>query len=117
MLTTRSKKAFSEDSGPPAFPHCCSVPHLAFSLPPPGNTCQNGLLPALVRPTLPSVQTSLSMKQFLPIPLDTASTVGLFPGFNTVSVVFHLFASRALLAAARRGSTLAEVTLQRLAAV
>ncbi|XP_037532448.1 zinc finger protein 385D [Nematolebias whitei] len=52
-----------------------------------GNTCQNGLLPALVRPTLPSVQTSMSMKQFLPIPLETASTVGLFPGFNTMDPV------------------------------
>lgn len=63
------------------------VHHVAFALPPAGNTCQNGLMPALVRPTLPAVQTSLAMKQFLPIPLDTASAVSLFPGFNTVSVI------------------------------
>ncbi|XP_041798892.1 zinc finger protein 385D isoform X1 [Chelmon rostratus] len=52
-----------------------------------GNTCQNGLMPALVRPTLPAVQTSLGMKQFLPFPLDTASAVRLFPGFNTMDPV------------------------------
>ncbi|XP_027868439.1 zinc finger protein 385D [Xiphophorus couchianus] len=52
-----------------------------------GNTCQNGLMPALVRPTLPAVQTSLGMKPFLPIPLDTASAVSLFPGFNTMDPV------------------------------
>ncbi|KAG7216481.1 hypothetical protein INR49_001967 [Caranx melampygus] len=52
-----------------------------------GNTCQNGLMPALVRPTLPAVQTSLGMKQFLPFPLETASAVSLFPGFNTVSLL------------------------------
>lgn len=64
-----------------------AVQHVVFALPPAGNTCQNGLMPALVRPTLPAVQTSLAMKQFLPIPLDTASAVSLFPGFNTVSVI------------------------------
>ncbi|XP_029359738.1 zinc finger protein 385D isoform X1 [Echeneis naucrates] len=52
-----------------------------------GNTCQNGLMPALVRPTLPAVQTSLGMKQFLPFPLETASAVSLFPGFNTMDPV------------------------------
>ncbi|XP_008429218.1 zinc finger protein 385D isoform X3 [Poecilia reticulata] len=52
-----------------------------------GNTCQNGLMPALVRPTLPAVQTSLGMKPFLPIPLDTASAISLFPGFNTMDPV------------------------------
>ncbi|KAL7393842.1 hypothetical protein ABVT39_016809 [Epinephelus coioides] len=52
-----------------------------------GNTCQNGLMPALVRPTLPAIQTSLGMKQFLPFPLDTASAVSLFPGFNTMDPV------------------------------
>ncbi|XP_037641486.1 zinc finger protein 385D isoform X2 [Sebastes umbrosus] len=52
-----------------------------------GNTCQNGLMPTLVRPTLPAVQTSLGMKQFLPFPLDTASAVSLFPGFNTMDPV------------------------------
>ncbi|MEQ2302286.1 hypothetical protein AMECASPLE_005221 [Ameca splendens] len=50
-----------------------------------GNTCQNGLMPTLMRPTLPAVQNSLGIKQFLPIPLDTASAVSLFPGFNTGS--------------------------------
>ncbi|XP_014910178.1 zinc finger protein 385D-like isoform X1 [Poecilia latipinna] len=52
-----------------------------------GNTCQNGLMPALVRPTLPTVQTSLGMKPFLPIPLDTTSAARLFPGFNTMDPV------------------------------
>ncbi len=65
----------------------CAVQHVAFALPPTGNTCQNGLMPALVRPTLPAVQTSLAMKQFLPFPLDTSSAVRLFPGFNTVSLI------------------------------
>ncbi|XP_008429217.1 zinc finger protein 385D isoform X2 [Poecilia reticulata] len=44
-------------------------------------------MPALVRPTLPAVQTSLGMKPFLPIPLDTASAISLFPGFNTMDPV------------------------------
>ncbi|XP_026172329.1 zinc finger protein 385D isoform X2 [Mastacembelus armatus] len=44
-------------------------------------------MPALVRPTLPAVQTSLGMKQFLPFPLDTPSAVSLFPGFNTMDPV------------------------------
>ncbi|CAB1438987.1 unnamed protein product [Pleuronectes platessa] len=44
-----------------------------------GNTCQNGLLPALMRPSLPSIQAALGMKQFLPFPLETASAVSLFP--------------------------------------
>lgn len=61
-----------------------AVQHVAFAPPPAGNTCQNGLMPALVRPTMPAVQTSLGMKHFLPFPLDTA--VRLFPGFNTVSL-------------------------------
>nr|XP_020496047.1 zinc finger protein 385D [Labrus bergylta] len=52
-----------------------------------GNTCQNGLLPALMRPTLPAVQTSLGMKQFLPFPLDAASAVRLFPGFSAMDPV------------------------------
>ncbi|XP_028984691.1 zinc finger protein 385D isoform X2 [Betta splendens] len=52
-----------------------------------GNACHNGLMPALVRPALPSVQTSLAMKQFLPFPLDAASAVSLFPGFNTMDPV------------------------------
>ncbi|XP_047455218.1 zinc finger protein 385D [Mugil cephalus] len=52
-----------------------------------GNTCQNGLMPALVRPALPTIQTSLGMKQFLPIPLDTASAVSLFPGFSAMDPV------------------------------
>ncbi|KAI9513711.1 hypothetical protein NQZ68_040289 [Dissostichus eleginoides] len=47
-----------------------------------GNTCQNGLMPTLVRPTLPGIQTSLGMKQFFPFPLDTAAAISLFQGFN-----------------------------------
>ena len=68
-------------------PVCVPVQHAAFALPPAGNTCQNGLMPALVRPILPAVQTSLAMKQFLPFPLDTASAVSLFPGFSAVSLL------------------------------
>ncbi|KAF7662272.1 hypothetical protein LDENG_00239200 [Lucifuga dentata] len=52
-----------------------------------GNTCQNGLMPALLRPALPTMQPSLGVKQFLPFPLDTASAVSLFPGFNTMDPV------------------------------
>ncbi|XP_041648440.1 zinc finger protein 385D isoform X2 [Cheilinus undulatus] len=44
-------------------------------------------MPTLMRPTLPAVQTSLGIKQFLPFPLDTASAVRLFPGFNTMDPV------------------------------
>ncbi|XP_034730556.1 zinc finger protein 385D [Etheostoma cragini] len=52
-----------------------------------GNTCQTGLMPTLLRPTLPAIQTSLGMKQFLPFPLDTATAMSLFPGFNTMDPV------------------------------
>ncbi|XP_060936849.1 zinc finger protein 385D [Limanda limanda] len=51
------------------------------------NSCQNGLMPALMRPTLPSIQAALGMKQFLPFPLETASAISLFPGFNTMDPV------------------------------
>ncbi|KAK6326236.1 hypothetical protein J4Q44_G00018810, partial [Coregonus suidteri] len=62
-----------------------------------GNACQNGLLPTLIRPALPTVQQSLGMKQFqFPFPLDTASAVSLFPGFGTMdpvqkAVMHHTF--------------------------
>ncbi|XP_034067377.1 zinc finger protein 385D isoform X2 [Gymnodraco acuticeps] len=52
-----------------------------------GNTCQNGLMPTLVRPTLPGIQTSLGMKQFFPFPLDTAAAISLFQGFNAMDPV------------------------------
>ncbi|XP_034384831.1 zinc finger protein 385D [Cyclopterus lumpus] len=52
-----------------------------------GNTCQNGLMPTLMRPTLPAVQTSLGMKQFLPFPLDATAAVRLFPRFNAMDPV------------------------------
>ncbi|KAJ4931360.1 hypothetical protein JOQ06_025657 [Pogonophryne albipinna] len=57
--------------------HCRLIPHIS-----PGNTCQNGLMHTLVRPTLPGIQTSLGMKQFFPFPLDTAAAISLFQGFN-----------------------------------
>uniref|UniRef100_A0A3Q4A9B3 C2H2-type domain-containing protein n=1 Tax=Mola mola TaxID=94237 RepID=A0A3Q4A9B3_MOLML len=57
------------------------------SFPPTGNTFQNGLMPTLMQPTMPALQTSLGIKQFLPFPLDTASAVRLFPGFNTMDLV------------------------------
>ncbi|XP_031723186.1 zinc finger protein 385D isoform X1 [Anarrhichthys ocellatus] len=52
-----------------------------------GNTCQNGLMPTLMRPTLPAVQTSLGMKHFLPFPLDTPTAASLFTGFNAMDPV------------------------------
>ncbi|XP_072316821.1 zinc finger protein 385D [Eucyclogobius newberryi] len=54
-----------------------------------GTSCQHGLMPALVRPPLPSAvqQPSLALKQFLPFPLDTGSALSLFPGFNTMDPV------------------------------
>lgn len=71
--------------------------YVAFALPPTGNTCQNGLMPTLVRPTLPGIQTSLGMKQFFPFPLDTATAISLFQGFNAVSLIFILYLSHDLL--------------------
>ncbi|XP_068426310.1 zinc finger protein 385D isoform X2 [Clinocottus analis] len=54
-----------------------------------GNTCQSGLMPTLMRPTLPAVQNSLGMKQFLPFPFDATTAVSLFPGFNTSQALAH----------------------------
>lgn len=51
-----------------------------------GNSCQNGLVPTLMRPNVSTVPASLGMKHFLPFPLDNAAAVRLFPGFNTVSL-------------------------------
>ncbi|XP_058037889.1 zinc finger protein 385D isoform X4 [Ahaetulla prasina] len=47
-----------------------------------GGTCQSPALPALVRPSIPSLPPSLDLKPFLPFPLDTAAAVNLFPNFN-----------------------------------
>ncbi|KAI9999839.1 hypothetical protein NQD34_011682 [Periophthalmus magnuspinnatus] len=54
-----------------------------------GTSCQNGLMPTLVRPPLASAvqQPSLALKQFLPFPLDAGSALSLFPGFNTMDPV------------------------------
>ncbi|XP_072548553.1 zinc finger protein 385D isoform X2 [Salminus brasiliensis] len=49
-----------------------------------GNACQSGLLP-LVRAPLP-VQSSLRLKQFLPLALDT-SPLNLVPGFSAMDPV------------------------------
>ncbi|KAJ8415923.1 hypothetical protein AAFF_G00404800 [Aldrovandia affinis] len=51
-----------------------------------GNACQNAILPALVRPVLPTLQPSLDMKQFLPFSLDAATTLNLFPNFSASMV-------------------------------
>ncbi|XP_066571810.1 zinc finger protein 385D isoform X3 [Amia ocellicauda] len=61
-----------------------------------GSTCQNAVLPALVRPPLPTMQPSLDMKPFLPFPLDTASAINLFPNFSAMdpiqkAVINHTF--------------------------
>ncbi|KAM6967559.1 zinc finger protein 385D [Aplochiton taeniatus] len=61
-----------------------------------GNVCQNGLLPTLMRPTLPTLHPSLGMKQFLPFPLEQSSAVNFFPGFSTMdpvqkAVMHHTF--------------------------
>ncbi|XP_058878919.1 zinc finger protein 385D-like isoform X6 [Acipenser ruthenus] len=45
-----------------------------------GSTCQNAVLPALMRPPFPPMQPTLDLKPFLPFPLDTA--VSLFPNFS-----------------------------------
>ncbi|XP_037131013.1 zinc finger protein 385D isoform X3 [Syngnathus acus] len=67
------------------------VPVFLESLPawrPPGNTCHNGLVPPMARSALPSVHSALSVKHFLPFPLDNASAaVNLFPGFNAMDPV------------------------------
>lgn len=75
---------------------CCSPLHSLTLLldvlsPPAGNSCQNGLVPALVRPNVSAVPPSLGMKHFLPFPLDTAAAVRLFPGFNAVSLCLFFF--------------------------
>ncbi|XP_061145359.1 zinc finger protein 385D isoform X2 [Syngnathus typhle] len=55
---------------------------------PPGNTCHNGLVPPMARSALPSVHSALSVKHFLPFPLDNASAaLNLFPGFNAMDPV------------------------------
>ncbi|TRZ02943.1 hypothetical protein DNTS_027508 [Danionella cerebrum] len=59
------------------------IPVLSPSLTFPGNACQNGLVPALVRAPLPSVPPSLGMKHFLPFPLES-----LVPRFNSGPSVF-----------------------------
>ncbi|XP_063159961.1 zinc finger protein 385D [Candoia aspera] len=61
-----------------------------------GGTCQSPALPALVRPSAPSLQPSLDLKPFLPFPLDTAAAVNLFPNFNAMdpiqkAVINHTF--------------------------
>lgn len=54
-----------------------------------GTSCQNGLMPALVRPPLASAvqQPAMALKQFLPFPLDAGSALSLFPGFNAMDPV------------------------------
>ncbi|XP_058603997.1 zinc finger protein 385D isoform X3 [Onychostoma macrolepis] len=63
-----------------------------------GNACQSGLVPALVRATLPTVQTSLGMKHFLPFPLDGGSTLRFIPSFSSMdpvqkAVLHHTFST------------------------
>lgn len=52
-----------------------------------GNACQSGLVPALLRAPLPTVTSSLGMKQFLSFPLDNGSTLGLMTGFSSMDPV------------------------------
>ncbi|XP_058878917.1 zinc finger protein 385D-like isoform X3 [Acipenser ruthenus] len=59
-----------------------------------GSTCQNAVLPALMRPPFPPMQPTLDLKPFLPFPLDTA--VSLFPNFSAMdpvqkAVINHTF--------------------------
>ncbi|XP_028674009.1 zinc finger protein 385D [Erpetoichthys calabaricus] len=61
-----------------------------------GNTCQNAVLPALVRPPLPALHPALDIKHFLPFPVDTTSTINLFPNFSAMdpiqkAVINHTF--------------------------
>ncbi|XP_061677366.1 zinc finger protein 385D isoform X2 [Syngnathoides biaculeatus] len=56
---------------------------------PAGNTCHNGLVPPVARSALPSVHSALSVKHFLPFPLDSnaSAAINLFPGFNAMDPV------------------------------
>ncbi|XP_061633501.1 zinc finger protein 385D isoform X2 [Phyllopteryx taeniolatus] len=56
---------------------------------PAGNTCHNGLVPPVARSALPSVHSALSVKHFLPFPLDNnaSAAINLFPGFNAMDLV------------------------------
>ncbi|XP_077086076.1 zinc finger protein 385D [Siphateles boraxobius] len=65
-----------------------------------GNACQSGLVPALVRASLPTVPASLGMKHFFPFPLDSGSTLRLIPSFSTMdqvqkAVLHHTFSASA----------------------
>ncbi|XP_061812524.1 zinc finger protein 385D isoform X1 [Nerophis lumbriciformis] len=60
-----------------------------------GNSCHNGLMPAVARPAMPSVHSALGMKPFLPFPMDNVSAaVRLFPRFNASQVVAHYKGTR-----------------------
>uniref|UniRef100_A0A673LSI4 Zinc finger protein 385D n=1 Tax=Sinocyclocheilus rhinocerous TaxID=307959 RepID=A0A673LSI4_9TELE len=59
-----------------------------------------GLVPALVRASLPTVPPSLGMKHFLPFPLDGGSTLSLIPSFSSMdpvqkAVLHHTFSASA----------------------
>ncbi|XP_032335741.1 zinc finger protein 385B isoform X3 [Camelus ferus] len=61
-----------------------------------GSTCHTTTLPALVRTPTLMMQPSLDIKPFMSFPVDSSSTVGLFPNFNTMdpvqkAVINHTF--------------------------
>ncbi|KAK7158355.1 hypothetical protein R3I93_009538 [Phoxinus phoxinus] len=61
---------------------------------------QSGLVPALVRASLPTVPASLGMKHFFPFPLDSGSTLSLIPSFSSMdpvqkAVLHHTFSASA----------------------
>uniref|UniRef100_H3AQP4 Zinc finger protein 385B n=1 Tax=Latimeria chalumnae TaxID=7897 RepID=H3AQP4_LATCH len=61
-----------------------------------GSTSHTSTLPTLVRTSTLMMQSSLDIKPFVTFPVDTTSTVGLFPNFNTMdpvqkAVINHTF--------------------------
>ncbi|XP_032335742.1 zinc finger protein 385B isoform X4 [Camelus ferus] len=59
-----------------------------------GSTCHTTTLPALVRTPTLMMQPSLDIKPFMSFPVDSSSTVGLFPNFNTSQAEAHYKGSK-----------------------
>ncbi|XP_032335739.1 zinc finger protein 385B isoform X1 [Camelus ferus] len=59
-----------------------------------GSTCHTTTLPALVRTPTLMMQPSLDIKPFMSFPVDSSSTVGLFPNFNTTYLLCEVKTAR-----------------------
>ncbi|KAJ3597883.1 hypothetical protein NHX12_001399 [Muraenolepis orangiensis] len=71
-----------------------------------GSSCQSGLLPALMRPSLPMIQPSLGgLKQYLPFPIGSASATAasLFPGFSVPARYYQTIINTAIRASTTGG--------------